>query len=94
MDNQLLQKIALSIIPGIGGVLARNLVAYVGSIEGVFSEPLKSLQKIPGIGEVNAHRVKDKTLFVQAEKEIRFIEKNGIQPWFYTDKEYPRRLKN
>jgi DNA processing protein len=55
---------------------------------------LKSLQKIPGIGEVNAHRVKDKNLFVQAEKEIRFIEKNGIQPWFYTDKEYPRRLKN
>lgn len=94
MDNQLLQKIALSIIPGIGGVLARNLVAYVGSVEGVFNEPLKSLQKIPGIGEVNAHRVKDKTLFTQAEKEIRFIEKNGIQPWFYTDKEYPRRLKN
>lgn len=94
MDNQLMQKIALSIIPGIGGVLARNLVAYVGSVEGVFNEPLKSLQKIPGIGEVNAHRVKDKTLFVQAEKEIRFIEKNGIQPWFYTDKEYPRRLKN
>ncbi|MGE0019073.1 MAG: DNA-processing protein DprA [Draconibacterium sp.] len=94
MDNQLLQKIALSIIPGIGGVLARNLIAYVGSVDGVFNEPLKSLQKIPGIGEVNAHRVKDKTLFVQAEKEIRFIEKNGIQPWFYTDKEYPRRLKN
>lgn len=89
-----MQKIALSIIPGIGGVLARNLVAYMGSVEGVFNEPLKSLQKIPGIGEVNAHRVKDKTLFVQAEKEIRFIEKNGIQPWFYTDKEYPRRLKN
>ncbi len=94
MDNQLLQKIALSIIPGIGGVLARNLVAYVGSVEGVFTEPLKSLQKIPGIGEVNAHRVKDKNLFIQAEKEIRFIEKNGIQPCFYTDKEYPRRLKN
>lgn len=94
MDNQLLQKIALSIIPGIGGVLARNLVAYVGSVEEVFNEPLKSLQKIPGIGEVNAQRVKDKNLFVQAEKEIRFIEKNGIQPWFYTDKEYPRRLKN
>ncbi|HCE56834.1 MAG TPA: DNA-protecting protein DprA [Prolixibacteraceae bacterium] len=94
MDNQLLQKIALSIIPGIGGVLARNLIAYVGSVEGVFSEPLKSLQKIPGIGEVNAHRVKDKNLLIQAEKEIRFIEKNGIQPWFYTDKEYPRRLKN
>jgi len=94
MDNQLLHKIALSIIPGIGGVLARNLVAYIGSVEGIFNEPLKSLQKIPGIGEVNAHRVKDKNYLLLAEKEIRFIEKNGIQPCFYTDKEFPRRLKN
>ena len=54
MDEKLLYKIALSIIPGIGGILARNIVAYVGSVEGVFSESLKSLQKIPGIGEINA----------------------------------------
>jgi DNA processing protein len=94
MDNQLLHKIALSIIPGIGGVLARNLIAYIGSAEGVFSEPLKSLQKIPGIGEINAKRIKDKSFFTLAEKEIGFIEKNGIQPCFYTDKEFPRRLKN
>lgn len=94
MDSSLLNKIALSIIPGIGGVLARNLVAYAGSVEGVFTESLKTLQKIPGIGEVNAHRVKDKTLFARAEEEIHFIEKNGIQPCFYTDKDYPRRLKN
>ena len=94
MENSLLHKIALSIVPGIGGVLARNLVAYVGSVDAIFAESTKSLQKIPGIGEINAHRIKDKSLFQQAEKEILFIEKNGIQPWFYTDKDYPRRLKN
>ncbi len=32
-------------IPGIGGVLARNLVAYAGSAEGVFKEPGKTLKK-------------------------------------------------
>lgn len=93
MDENLLCKIALSIIPGIGGVLARNVVAYVGSVEGVFSESLKSLQKIPGIGEINAHRIKDKDVFKRAEKEIRFIEKNEIDVVFYTDKYFPRRLK-
>lgn len=81
-------------IPGIGKVLARNLIAYVGSAEGVFSEPLKSLVKIPGIGEVNARRLKNDSVFARAEKELRFIEKNNIQARFYSDKNYPRRLKN
>jgi DNA processing protein len=93
MDNPLLHKIALSMIPGIGGVLARNLIAYVGCVEGIFSEPLKSLTKIPGIGEVNAKRIKDSSIIPKAEKEIEFIQKKSINVFFYTDKNFPRRLK-
>lgn len=93
MDNHLLFKIALSLAPGIGGVLARNMVSYVGSVEGVFEESVKSLQKIPGIGEINAKRIKDKDVLVKAEKELKFIEKNEIDVQFYTDKSFPRRLK-
>jgi DNA processing protein len=93
MDDKMLYKIALSIIPGIGGILARNIVAYVGSVEGVFSESLKSLQKIPGIGEVNAHRIKDKDVLLKAEKELNFVTKHEIEVLFYTDKNFPRRLK-
>jgi DNA processing protein len=93
MDDKLLFKIALSIIPGIGGVLARNIVAYVGSVEGIFTETLNSLQKIPGIGEINAKRIKDKEILKKAEKEMHFINKNEIEVQFYTDKNFPRRLK-
>lgn len=94
MDKSILNKIALSLIPGIGGVLARSLVSYIGSVEGIFSEPIKNLQKIPGIGEINAKRIKDKSIFFQAEKELVFIEKQDVNVLFYTDKEYPRRLKS
>ncbi len=94
MDDKLLYKIALSIIPGIGGVLSRNLVAHVGSVEGIFSESVKSLQKIPGIGEINAARIKDKSILPKAEKELNFITKNDIDVFFYTDKGFPRRLKS
>ncbi len=80
-------------IPGIGGILARNLVAYAGSVEGVFSESVKTLTKIPGIGEVNARRIKNETIFKRAEKEIGFIQKNKIEALFYTDGKFPRRLK-
>ena len=94
MEEKLIYKIALSMIPGVGGILARNLLAYVGSVEGIFSEPLKSLMKIPGIGEVNARRIKQKEIIQKAEKEISYIETNKIKLLFYTDKDYPRRLKN
>lgn len=93
MDEKKVYKIAISLIPGIGGILARNLIAYVGSVEGVFRESVKSLMKIPGIGEVNARRIQQKGIIQKAEKEIGFIEKNNIELLFYTDKNYPRRLK-
>ncbi len=94
MQNGLKYKIALSLIPGIGGVLARNLVAYTGSVEAVFSESLDSLMKIPGIGKVNAERIKKQTVLHMADKEIEFVMKHSITTHFYTDKNYPRRLKS
>ncbi len=92
MQQNLIHKIALSMIPGIGGVLARNLVSYTGSIEAVFSESKKNLLKIPGIGEVNAARIKNNDYLVKAEKEIQYINDHQIKVYFYTDTDYPRRL--
>jgi DNA processing protein len=92
--EMLLYRVALSIVPGIGGVLARNLVAYVGSVEGVFREPVSKLMKIPGIGDINAHRIRDKNVLQRAEEEVRFIEKNGIKVLFYLEENYPRRFRN
>lgn len=94
MNAPLKYKIALSMVPGIGGILARNLVAYVGSVEGVFSESVNALTKIPGIGEINAKRIKKLDVLEKAEKEIEFVEKHKIESLFYTDSHFPRRLKN
>ncbi len=93
-DDSLLYRVALSMVPGIGGVLARNLVAYVGSVEGIFSESVQRLKKIPGIGEVNAHRVREAGTLSRAAEELQFIEKNGIRAFFYLDDDYPHRFRN
>jgi DNA processing protein len=87
-------KIAISLIPGIGAITARNLIAYVGSVEGVFLEKEKNLMKIPGVGEVNAQRVVRQNVLDRARKEVEFIRKNHIQIFFYLDPNYPSRLKN
>ncbi len=91
-EDPLLYKVALSMIPGIGGVLARTLVSSVGSVEGIFREPERALMKIPGIGEVNARRIREAFSLVRAEEELKFASKRGIRLFFYLDEGYPRRF--
>src|SRR5690554_250059 len=93
MNDELFYKIALSLVPGIGSMLAKNLISYTGDVKQIFSQPFKSLVRIPGIGDVIASRIKNNDNFKSAEKELAFIEKHRINVMFYTDKNYPRRLK-
>lgn len=92
MDESLKYKIAISLIPNIGDVLAKRLVSHCGSVEAVFSENKIALEKIPGIGESYAKSVLNQKVFNRVDEEIKFIEKNKITPLFYLDKEYPKRL--
>lgn len=95
--NGLLYSIGLTLLPGIGSVTARSLVAYCGSPEAVFREKRSKLEKIPGIGPQTAHVITHPEIIQdalqRAEKEIRFMEKNGIRAVFFTDPDYPFRLK-
>ncbi|HOH74968.1 MAG TPA: DNA-processing protein DprA [Paludibacteraceae bacterium] len=95
MDNKLLYQIAITQIKGLGSINSKNLLAYVGDIEEIFHQKSHILQKIPGIGILLSKSIleqKDAAL-EKATKEIQFITKHGITPLFYTDKNYPERLK-
>lgn len=94
MNELLKYKIGITLIPGIGDVLAKNLISYCGSIEGVFKEKKAKLQKIPGIGLVLADAIRNHNVLERAEQEIKFIEKYKIAPLFYLDDDYPQRLKH
>lgn len=87
-------RIGLTVIPGIGDVLAKNLVSYCGSPEAVFKEKRSKLKKIPGIGQVLSDLVSKADVLKLAEEELKFIEDHKITPLFYTDPAYPKRLKN
>lgn len=94
MSENLKHKIALTLIPNIGDILAKRLVAYCGSPQAVFEEKKASLEKIPGIGQVYANSIANQVDFNRVEEEIRFIEKNNIAPLFYLDSNYPKRLNH
>lgn len=92
MNEDLKYKIALTLIPDIGPILAKRLLSYCGSAEAVFKEKRVSLEKIPGIGSASAKAVLSHDVFERAEEEIKFIQKNNITPIFYLDPAYPKRL--
>jgi DNA processing protein len=91
MPEDLLYKIALIMIPGVGGITAKKLMAIFGSPRAVFDAQQTKLKNA-----LNANVIKtldkDKILR-QAEKEVEFIRSNNIRTLFYTDEHYPHKLK-
>ncbi len=94
MPNDLLYKIGITLIPKIGVVNGKQLIAFTGGAEAVFKENSKALGKIPNIGSVAIKSILSQNVLIRAEKEIEFINKNGIQTLFYTEKDYPSRLSH
>ncbi len=90
---ELLDKIALTLIPQVGAVLGRNLISYCGGVKNVFNASVSKLRKVPGIGEKTIATIRKAEVFERAKQELEFIRKNDIQALFYTDKKYPTRLK-
>ncbi|GGI23481.1 DNA-processing protein DprA [Pedobacter mendelii] len=89
-----LHKIALTFIKSIGPVSAKNLLAYCGSAESVFSASKNQLLQIPGIGEKTVEAILNTDAIKRASEELKFIEKHGIEILFFSDDNYPKRLKN
>jgi DNA processing protein len=81
------------LVEGIGPVRAKSLLAYCGSAEQIFKTKKTELIKIPEIGSFAAEAIAKADVMKVAEREAEFIENKNIQPLFFSDKNYPTRLK-
>jgi len=86
-------QIALTLVHGIGPVITRNLVAHFGGVEQIFGSSDTELLKFPNITTKVIESLRSSYIIERAEQELNFIEKNDVQVYFYTDKEFPRRLE-
>jgi DNA processing protein len=91
--EELRNLIALTLLPGIGSISARKLIAYTGSAGAVFTEKRSNLMKIPGIGSSLAGSVKPGEVLAAADRELAWIERNGINVLSVFDTDYPERLR-
>lgn len=92
MKEELICRLALTMIPELGPVKARLLIEHFGDAAAIFSAKKKELSCLEGIGELCAKRLKEWDHFHEAEEEIVFAEKHQLQILFITDKDYPQRL--
>ena len=69
-------QVALSLVPYVGHVTAKNLLAYFGSAEKIFHAPKSKMLAISGIGEKIANSIMKANVFDQARKIIAEAEKH------------------
>lgn len=87
-------RIALTLLSGVGNQTAKTLTAYAGSETEALKLHHKRLQNIPGIGPEKAKIVEQSVpaALKKADLEIDFIEKHKIKAVHYSDPDYPELL--
>ncbi|MBP4141164.1 DNA-processing protein DprA [Flavobacterium sp. P4023] len=93
-EQDLFYLLALQKIEGVGDIMAKKLVTYLGSAEAVFKAKSSQLAGIDGVGAVLLRNLKDKSVFEKANQEIEFIKENNISDSHFQDENYPERLKH
>lgn len=93
-EKDLFYLLALQKVEGVGDIIAKKLIHHLGSAEAVFTSKSSQIATIDGIGRSLLQKLKDKTVFQQAEKELKFIQDNNINVTFFKDHDYPNRLQH
>ncbi len=93
-EEELLAQLALTFIDGIGPKMARVLLSHFGDARAIMQAPARELKGVGGMGEARAKACKDPAVLRRAETELLFIRKHSVQPLFFSDKDYPARLRN
>ncbi len=85
--------LALTMIPGIGDVLARALLDCLGTAQAIFCSSLRQLMRVPGISRKRAEAIVSFGDWKLVEQELAFIDAHQIQMIFIQDDAYPDRLR-
>lgn len=94
IDQELLSLLALQKIEGVGDIIAKKLLHHFGTAENIFKTKSTQLAAIDGIGQFLIKNLKSKSVFLEAEQELKFIKNNNIDVHFFKDDTYPDKLKH
>ncbi len=81
-------------IQNVGHITAKHLLTRFITPEAIFKATKQALMEVPGVGAITAQHILSKEALKKAREHLKFIEKYQVQVLFYTDDNYPFRLKN
>ncbi|MEJ2879931.1 DNA-processing protein DprA [Pedobacter sp. GR22-6] len=90
----LIYQIALTLIPEVGHVTAKHLLGHFGSPKAVFEARNQELQQVTGVGPLTAKHILEGNALREAEEQLKFIDKHGVQTLFFTEENFPHRLRH
>lgn len=97
MVQEIVYRLALIQLPGIGDLFAKLLTEYFKGAKHLFNAPKKELAQIPGVGKVLLATLCDlqlrKDAIERSKKELEFAERHGIKTMFFDQDDYPEKLK-
>ena len=73
MDENTHYLLALSLVKGLGPVHIKNLIAYCGSAQAVFSTPKGKLLRIPGVGEHAIDLLANADTLEEADQDLQHL---------------------
>lgn len=88
-----LYKIAVSLLHGIGPVRAVQLVSKVDDLQDIFELSYQQLWRKSGIAVSLLKEMKRKEALEKAQEQLDYLEKIGGNMVFFTDEDFPRRLR-
>ncbi|MEW6108545.1 MAG: DNA-processing protein DprA [Nitrospirota bacterium] len=85
--------IGLSLVPDVGPIMSKRLLAMMGEPENIFNAGIKDLLSVRGLNKEKAENIKNFRLWDGIEKHIKVINKKGIKVIGFNDPRYPAVLK-
>jgi len=93
-DQELIYVLALQHVPKIGDLTAKKLIGHCGSAEAVLKEKKHNLLKIDGVGLTTISDLFNSNHIKEAELELQFIKHEQIECLYFTEDNYPEKLKH
>lgn len=93
-EDEFIAVLRLQHIPNIGDVSAKKLIRHCGSPSAIFSDKKEQLLKIDGIGSYTLNGLHDSRYLRAAELEYEYLQREGIEYWYFQEANYPKYLKH
>jgi DNA processing protein len=93
LPEEKLYWIGLNLVPRVGRITFQKLLTYFGSPQQVFQASYRDLLQVPGVGQKLAEEITSFSLEEALQREMKNIERYGIQILTLADSCYPPLLK-